>query len=306
MGQSPRPPRYQVADVESTVATITGRAPDSWRRVDEGAYSWTCRWVVGWADGRTAFVKVGQPEHSGIDVEHLVYRDLADRILPRFLGFSHADGARPAVLVTEDLSAARWGTPLDLADAEALSTALYRLDEMPPPPGLEPLEPEPNWAELSQRISDLMDTGLFDVLWLDRYLEVLTANAATVAIEGDQLVHHDLFVQNWCRAARGAVLVDWAAAGIGNPELSRAWAEAGVRAAGGPSSVVMPSPQPGWAAWIAGLFAHYLSVRTWAKPARLVETQQREAHAALAWATEELDIPMPLVRGDFDPGPWRP
>jgi thiamine kinase-like enzyme len=168
------------------------------------------------------------------------------------------------------------------------------------------VQPEPNWAELSQRVGDLVDTGLFDADWLDRHLDVLTANAAGVDLHGDRLVHHDLFVQNWCRTARGAVLVDWAAAGIGNPELSRAWAEAGVRAAGGPSCVVMPSPQPGWAAWIAGLFAHYLSVRTWTKPARLIETQQREAHAALAWATEELDIPMPLVRGDFAPGPWRP
>jgi thiamine kinase-like enzyme len=178
---------------------------------------------------------------------------------------------------------------------------------MTAPPVLEPVQPEPNWAELSQRVGDLVDTGLFDADWLDRHLDVLTANAAGVDLHGDRLVHHDLFVQNWCRADRGAVLVDWAAAGVGNAELSRAWAEAGVRAAGGPNGVVMPSPQPGWASWTAGLFAHYLSVQhRWEKPARLVETQQREAHAALVWATTELDIPMPEVRSDFGPGPWRP
>ncbi len=125
---------------------------------------------------------------------------------------------------------------------------------------------------------------------------------------GAQLVHCDLWLQNWCRAPRGVVLVDWDASARGNVALCRAWGEAAVRTAGGPGGVVLAAGNGAWAAWMAAQAVSDM-VNCWNRPLppRLLETQRREAFASLCWACDELGLPPPEPVGGFlPPGPWRP
>jgi hypothetical protein len=275
--------------------------------VDEGAYSPTGRWLVRFADGGTAFVKAeAEPRgHYGVAVEQLVYSAVASPALPRLVGY---DAGPPAVLVTEDLSYARWGTPLTVEDATALRTALDLLRDVPAPEGLRPVPFSPPWTAFDDDPAPLLASGLVaDPAWAAAYVPVLRSAAAGADPAGDRLVHLDLWLQNWCRVdGRGAVLVDWAGSAHGDPLVMRAWGEAGVRAAGGPPGVVL-SGRPEWAAWAAGLTAAFLAEEQPDAHPRLLETERREAVATLRWACDELGLPYPEPGPACAAlGPWRP
>lgn len=286
---------------------LTGRDPETWTPVDEGAYSPTGRWVVRWAGGGSAFVKaepVPYDEH-GVAVEHLVYSAVRLPPLPELVAY---DGSGlPRVLVTEDLSHARWGTPVTAADAVALRTALDVLRDVPAPAGLGPVGLPPRWAAFAAEPAPLLATGLLDAAWLDRHAGALAAAEAGADTAGDRLLHTDLWLQNWCRTERGAVLVDWAGSAHGDPMVMRAWGEAGVRAAAGPPGVVLAPGHAAWAAWAAGQTAWFLSREGPDVHPRLLETERREALAALRWACDELRLPYPKPGPALvGLGPWRP
>jgi hypothetical protein len=307
--------------VQEQVAGLLGARPVSWTSRDEGGYSGGGRWTVELDDGRRAFVK-----HHGsrvLHVEHLVYAGCSAGFLPGLLGYAELSGdpeepgapsgggpeddASSAVLAIEDLSHARWGTPLEEPDLRALAEALDELATVSPPEGLLVATRDAGQGRLPTYAEGLVRNGLVDEEWVTRHLPTVHEAASAVDPRGDGLVHPDLFVQNWCRTPRGAVLVDWAWSFVGDPMFTRAWAEAGVRAAGGPAGIVLPPGQPGWAALVAVLFVGEVAGTPDEPLSRLQESERREAHAALRWACEELDLPAPITRPDFLPaGPWRP
>ncbi len=280
----------------------------SYDAVEEGGYSPTSRWLVTLVGGRSAFVKAeleGSDDH-GLSLEHLVYSSVSARSIPALLGYAAGDDSTPRVLVTEDLSGARWGTPLDEADALALGRALDELHDVRPPDGVPAVDLPAGWATFAADPAPLVATGLLDEDWAVRWLPDLVAAAASIDTKGDRLLHCDLWLQNWCRADRGVVLVDWAGAQVGNPMLMRAFGEGAVRAAGGPAGHVLRG-EPGWAAWMAGITAEYLTEPHEGWPPRLLETERREALACLRWACGELDLPEPRPDPVFRAlGPWRP
>ncbi len=307
------------AVLEQQVADLLGARPVGWEPRDEGGYSGGGRWTVHLADGRSAFVKHHQ--RRVLHTEHVVYAGCSGGFLPALLGYAELpdpDGRPPsagppeegdeslALLAIEDLSDARWGTPIEDVDCRALRDALDEL-EGAVPPELQSVGPDVGQARLPDHAEALLRVGLVDDSWASRHLSTVHEAAAAVDPRGDRLVHPDLFVQNWCRAARGAVLVDWAWSFLGDPMFHRAWAEAGVRAAAGPHGAVVPPGEAGWAAAIAVLWAGEVAAAEEGPLTRLQETERREAHAALRWACEELDVPAPATRADFlPPGPWRP
>jgi hypothetical protein len=290
-------------DLAPVLRRLTGREPVAWSVRDEGAYSRAGRWVVTWAGGGSAFVKAEATpdDRHGVAVEHRVYASVESPSVPRLYGY---DGGPPAVLVTEDLSYARWGAPVTPADAAALRTALDGLGALTAPEGLAAVGTGPGWTAFAADPAPLVTTGLAGAAWAERHLGALTAAAAGADTGGDRLCHLDVWLQNWCRTERGVVLVDWAGCGAGNPLAMRAWGEAAVRAAGGPPGVVLDG-RPEWAAWMAGNAAFYLSKADPDTPPRLVETERREAVATLRWACEETGLPVPEhTFGDL--GSWRP
>jgi hypothetical protein len=290
------------------------------REQREGGYSSASRWIVERPDGVRAFVKAKAPPSperaTGAVAEALVSGGIDAHMVPVLLDYHFGGDDTPTVLAFEDLSAARWGTPITEADARALRAALDELADIAAPGGIEPLRPHEThgagWAHVPPLADVAAQLGLWPGDWLERSLPTLAAAAATVSTAGSSLVHDDLWLQNWCRAERGAVLVDWAGAALGNARLNHAWGEAGIRAAGGPHGrLVAPddADHDGWAAYMAGLATSYVLCyveHAEAMP-RLHATQAREAMACLEWACEALAIEPP----DFAPsllahGPWQP
>lgn len=298
-------PAVSFSDIAPTVSRLCSAKPSSAVPLTEGAYSQSGRWIVTLSDGSSVFVKAedSTSEEHGLGLEHQVYSCVRAPFLPHEIGYETNGSIR--VLVTEDLSSARWGIPLDDNDASMLGDALGQIGLVAPPAGLPALPVQRQWQHPIERIAAW---GLASHAWLERHLPPLSEAAQRADPTGSQLVHADVFVQNWCRAERGAVLVDWAGCGIGNVMVSRAWGEAGVRAAGGPAGIVVEHGRaPEWAAWIAGQFVDNHLGHTMPAPERLAETERREAIAALAWACDELQIEHATHAPGFMPaGSWRP
>jgi hypothetical protein len=210
------------------------------REVTEGGHSPASRWIVGRPDGLRGFVKAKHaPEDGARDERFEAERIVSEQVaLPCVLRLHAAAvaGDGPHVLVFEDLSDARWGTAVSDADADALCQALDALAAERAPAGLRVLERHDaagdGWRHVEAATFERL--GLGSEAWLEQAREALIAAADSVDVTGVSLVHDDLWLQNWCRADRGAVIVDWSGAASGNARFNHAWAEAGIRAAGGP------------------------------------------------------------------------
>jgi hypothetical protein len=299
----------RVDEVCDAVREILGSEPVGWIPVDEGGYSATGRWLVRTASGRTAFVKaaLGGRGEPWLHSEARVYGEVGASWLPELFGYREGDDEVPSVLVIEDLSHARWGSPLRVHDAELLRDALTSLAAVSALDGLPPVRLEQQWRVFAQDPSPVVASGLVADAWLSQYLPALVAAEATADVAGGALVHLDLFLQNWCRAERGAVIVDWAHPWRGNADVCMAWGEAGVRAAGGPHGVVLPPGSAAWAAFVSGQIVWFLIDHDEPTHPRLAESERREAFAALCWAADELGVARPRPEPGFLPaGPWRP
>ncbi len=290
---------------------------------DHGAYSPAGRWIVELPDSTRRFVKAMRTRPSmrhGLECEHLVLVALDGSVAPRVRAWhagSEVDRS-PNVLVVDDLSGASWGTPVDEIRARQLRDALDTVATTTPPGELDALpaiDPWPGcgWQQLLERPAPLVARGLVDDAWLAQHGHELRTAAETIDCSGQGLVHGDLWLQNWCSTPDGARLVDWTGAAIGNPRLNHAWGECGVRAAGGPSSLVLGADDPdhdGWAAWMCGLACSFVAFDDFdrAEHRRLHLTQLREAAAALEWVCEALDIELPgtLRETAVAAGPWQP
>lgn len=306
----------QVADGLATLGHPDARPL---RTLDEGAYSPAHRWIVELAPGRRAFVKalVVGCDARQLEQQRSAYaRDLGP-IVPTLLGWLPPTDTLPTLLVTEDLSAAHWGVPVTEADARALRTtldalALHAARADDDPFTIADRAPDaPTWAAFLDDPSPLLATGLVDEAWCNASVEPLAAAAARIDPTGDGVVHGDLWRQNWCVAQRGAVLVDFSIM-RGNPAVNHAWAECGVRAAGGPGGIVLgreDEDHAAWAAWMSGVAARlFMHSMPWhAELPRLRETELREAIAGLRWACAALHLPQPPLHPGLEPdGPWRP
>jgi hypothetical protein len=296
-------------EATDAVRQVLGSPPQQWTPVVEGGYSATGRWVVRTVAGRTAFVKaaVGAQMEPWLANEARVYQQVTAPWLPDFFGYRPGGDEAASVLVIEDLSWARWGVPLEVHDVELLRHALLALAEVKAPAGLPAMQPRHRWRALATEPSALTASGLVDRNWFSRCAPELISAEATIDVAGDQLVHGDLFVQNWCRADRGAIIVDWAHPWRGNGHFSLAWGEVGVRAAGGPGGVVVSPGCASWAAYVAGQIVWELVDHRGLVHPRLAESERREAYASLCWAADELDLPRPRPAPGFLPrGGWRP
>jgi aminoglycoside phosphotransferase (APT) family kinase protein len=126
--------------------------------------------------------------------------------------------------------------------------------------------------------------------WPDASLPVLREAAETAPVPGDALLHLDIRSDNMCLTDRGAVLVDWNQACIGNPELDLAAWLPSLRLEGGPEPEDILPGGAGFAAVLAGFFGSRAGLPPPPTAPQIREIQRAQLEVALGWASRELDL----------------
>jgi Phosphotransferase enzyme family len=108
--------------------------------------------------------------------------------------------------------------------------------------------------------------------------------------DGDALLYLDVRSDNICLTDRGAVLVDWNQACIGNPELDVAAWLPSLRREGGPEPEDILPGGGGLAAVLAGFFGSRAGLPPPPTAPHVREIQRAQLEVALGWASRELDL----------------
>jgi aminoglycoside phosphotransferase len=286
------------AGVAVAVAAVTGAGPKSSRHVVAG-HTHAEKWLVELDDGRTVFVKAATEPSARPQVEReaALLETVAAPYMPYVHGSSTEDGW--AVLVLEDLSRAHWPPPYE-DRGEALLESVRQVAATAPPPGLERRPEGRPYGTYWQRIADdpepVLAHGLFSARWLAEVQPILHAAESRARLAGDDFLHDDVWAGNVCYTKRGAVLIDWASAQVGDHRVDLAYALLSIRETGAmPPPVEFPD-EAAYAALLAGANAF--------QAAQPVDESIRHASVlragwlhdlvyALEWACELLQIPSP-------------
>jgi hypothetical protein len=249
---------------------------------------------------RRAFVKTAEePSAYRMLVNEIrVFASVEAPFLPRAYGWRD-DGAGTAVLAIEDLSAARWPPPYP-GDVRPLFAALDGVAATEPPDGvlteLHVRPPQGLWRQIADDPSRLLRRGLCTETWLTEALPVLVEAEAAAVLEGEDLVHNDVYSGNVCFLDGRALLVDWALAARGNRWFDVACAALSVRSEGArlpPIDIVDAGPM---LTVLAGHHAVHATAPTpaWARgDTGLLEGHLQDLRAALPWVAELLGLPPP-------------
>jgi hypothetical protein len=259
-------------------------------------YTNNARWIVGLADGRSAFVKqaVDGPTQEWLRREQRAYAHLDGPWLPQMLAWE--DGEQP-MLVLEDLSGHVWPPPWTAERVEAVKRALADIARQPVPPGAGRLVKRDytvgGWPEVARDPAPLLGLGLCDAGWLDAALPRLVEAADPALLEGEQLCHLDVRSDNLCFRDGQAVLIDWNHAARGNPELDVAFWLPSLHAEGGPPPTEVATVDPGVVAFVAGFFASRAGLPVIPQAPQVREIQRVQLEIALPWAAAALGLPTP-------------
>ncbi len=214
------------------VATALGARPRSFEHVSVGGYTRSERWRVATADGH-AFVKQAEDEGSlhMLRREATVYQHVHGPFLPGYVGF--ADSGDRAVLAIELLEGAHWPPPYP-EDVSPLFAALEQVAATPAPVAACPRSAQPRrWELIAENPTPLLGLGLCSREWLEQALPVLICGRGRCVVEGDELVHRDVYSGNVAFVGDRAVLVDWGACVQGSRWTDVAFAVLSVRVEGG-------------------------------------------------------------------------
>jgi aminoglycoside phosphotransferase (APT) family kinase protein len=242
------------AAVRSAILAATGAEPTSWRHVVAG-HTHAEKWLVDLADGHPVFVKAAtEPNARGqVEREAAILEAVAAPYMPYVHGASTGD--EWAVLVLEDLSRAHWPPPYE-DHGEALLDTVRQVAATTPPPGLERRPEGRPFGTYWQRIADdpepVLAHGLFSANWLEDAQPILHAAESSARLAGDDLLHDDVWAGNVCYTERGAVLIDWASAQVGDHRVDLAYALLSIRETGAMPPPVEFADEAAYAALLAG------------------------------------------------------
>lgn len=278
--------------IADRVSELLGRRIVSLQRIESLGYAAAYHAVAELEDGLSVFVKAGTEEVTSrfLRDEIRFYRSFQAPFMPVFHGA--ADG-EPPILVIEDLREGRWPPPWDGDAVNAVRQALETLAVSAPPGWLEPVDREwltGGWAEIERDPGPFLSTGMCSRRWLDASLPALRQAAENAPVDGDALLHLDVRSDNVCLTERGAVLVDWNLACIGNPELDVAAWLPSLRLEGGPEPEEILPGNGGFAAVLAGFFGSRVGLPPPPTAPQVREIQRGQLEIALAWAARELDL----------------
>jgi hypothetical protein len=283
--------------LRTRVARLARREPVAWVRVERG-YTPAERWIITFANGSTAFAKIGTtPLTAGwVRAEHRWYSELVGDFLPKVLGLDD-DRDRPLLLL-EDLSAAHWPPPWEAGELERLLGTLQRVAATRPlPVHLKPLEADrerlAGWIQVERDAAPFLALGLCSRDWLTRAMPVLLEAQDAAVLDGDDLVHNDVRSDNVCLPPDRVVLVDWNEPRRGNAAFDRAALAPSVRLEGGPlPEEIAPRAGP-LAATVSGYFSANAGLPKIPDAPRVRKIQLRQLRIALPWAARTLGLPPP-------------
>ncbi len=285
------------AEVVEAVAGATGDTPASWQHVFAG-YTHAEKWIVD-LGRRTAFVKASADEvaRGQIKREASIIEGIAAPYMPRSYGSATVD--EWTVLVLEDLRDAHWPPPYP-DGGKALLETVAQVAATTPPPGLARRpEGRPHgtyWQRIAADPKPVLANGSFSAAWLEAALPALDAAESRARLDGDELIHDDVWAGNTCYASRGALLIDWPGAAIGDRRIDLAYAVLSIRSSGAePPRVEFPD-EAAYAALLAGANAYQAAQPV--NPLIAFGDQLREGWLydldyALVWVSELLGRPPP-------------
>jgi len=282
------------------VEALAGRKVASWRHVEGGGFTPSERWVVGFDDGRSAFVKGGADVNADVAgwlrVEHLVYSHVEGPFMPRLLGWDDG-GGHQAVLLLEDLSWADWQATWTQERIDRVLATLDAIHASAPPPGLPTLESDRDsfqgWSRVAEDPSGLVRLGLCSEAWLETALPVLVEAEAEAVLEGSDLLHLDVRSDNICFAGERTVFVDWNWACSGNGRLDVVSWLPSLALEGGPPPERIVDDEPELGAVISGFFALRAPMPEIPTAPRVRTIQKAQLRVALSWAAKMLGLPPP-------------
>ena len=224
--------------------------------------------------------------------EAIVYANVSGGFLPALMGF--ADNGDRAVLALECLSDVCWPPPYP-DDVSPLFAALEQTSASTPPSELPAHgKRHAKWERVAADPEPFLGLGVCSPDWLEQSLDELTAAENRADLEGDVLVHNDVYSGNVCFRGDDAVLIDWGCAVRGSRWIDVAFALLSVRVEGGvPPPLDFPD-EPFFAAALSGHFAVEAPAAApdWALPgSTLREDMKADLVHALRWAAEELELP---------------
>jgi phosphotransferase family enzyme len=289
------------AAVLKAITAATGARPTFWQHVVAG-HTHSEKWLVELRDGRTAFVKAGveTSARAQIEREASILESLAAPYLPAFYGAATVDGW--SVLVVEDLSRAHWPPPY-ADDGAGLLETVMRVAATTPPDGLR-RRPEGRplgtyWQRIAADPEPVLAHGLFSADWLEEAQPVLDAAESSAQLAGEDFLHDDVWAGNVCYTRRGALLIDWASASIGDRRIDLAYALLSIRSSGSrPPPIDFPE-EAAYAALLAGANAFQAAQPT--DDSILYGSVLRagwlhDLGFALDWASDLLQLAPPLPR----------
>jgi len=286
------------AGVVAAIAATTGAPPTSWRHVVAG-HTHAEKWLVGLQNGRTAFVKAGieRSARAQIDYEAEILESAAAAYMPRLYGAATVDDW--SVLVLEDLSDAVWPPPYPDSGAALLET-VTQVAATPAPSGLR-RRPEGRplgtyWQRIAADPEPVVAHGLFCAEWLEKALPILDAAESRAQLSGDDFIHDDVWAANVCYTERGALLIDWASATIGDRRIDLAYALLSIRSSGATPPPVDFPEEAAYAALLTGANA-YQAAQPVDESIQHVATLRAgwlyDLEFALEWASELLGLEPP-------------
>ena len=287
------PPREVIA----AVVKATGRTPTARRHVVAG-YTHAEKWIVS-LGSETAFVKASANAvaRGQIEREASIVEAVAAPYMPHVYGAATVGDW--TVLVLEDLAAAVWPPPYP-DRGEALLETVTRVAGTPPPPELDG-RPEGRplgtyWQRIAADPEPVLANGSFSAAWLEAALTALDEAESRARLAGDDLVHDDVWAGNVCYTDRGALLIDWPGATIGDRRIDLAYALLSIRSSGAEPPPVDFPDEVAYAALLAGANA-YQAARP-VDPLIAYGDELRDGwlfdlEYALVWASELLDLPPP-------------
>lgn len=266
-------------------------------RVASSGYTVAYHGIAVLADGTTTFVKAATEPVTAefIRDEQRVFSAVSGPFMPALVAL---DETEPPLLVLEDLRAAHWPPPWEEGQVDAVRETLAAVaatsaPDVIPPVGVHRERLVEGWAEIEADPDAFLSLGVCIPAWLERALPPLREASESAPIDGDALLHLDVRSDNLCIAERGAVLVDWNHACVGNPELDVAAWLPSLRLEGGPEPDEILPGAPGFAALLAGFFGCRAGLPAPPTAPTVRAFQLAQLRVALPWAARELGLEPP-------------